>query len=330
MKSSLCSYLRCPLCRTALTIHATTGETESISEGTLTCTNGHTFAIENGIPLMFSPELPGYAAKMGEAEGWVQMSKDLGWYQSSAEIDLALPDVVEKLGWDPADASSWLSTQYSFSHMLQHLVRPGMRVLEIGAARGWAGRYLVEAGCDYTACDIVVDPQIGLGRAYFFMEHANCHFDLVGADGEYLPFDDNTFDLVFAAAALHHALDLPQMVKEMARVVKWGGAVAGLAEGVRAFKSSPEAELQAREKTYGINEHVHTLWDYYKAFMRSHLWVTKMYRSVGHEWFMADFRKKRIERWAKIPLLGEWITAIDIMGYAHEYDGLTIYGRKLF
>jgi len=28
--------------------------------------------------------------------------------------------------------------------------------------------------------------------------------------------------------------------------------------------------------------------------------------------------------------MGEWITAIDIMGYAHEYDGLTMYSRKLF
>lgn len=330
MKQKLLAYLRCPLCRTSFTVEPELSQVETITSGTLTCANAHTFAVENGIPIMLSPELPGYAVKMGEAEGWVKMSKDLGWYQSSAEIDLALPDVVAQLGWDPADASSWLSAQYSFSHLMQHLVKPGMRILEIGAARTWTGRFFAEAGCEYTACDIVVDPEIGLGRGYFFMEHFNCHYDLVGADGEYLPFANNTFDLVFAISALHHAIDLPQMVREMARVTKWGGIVAGISEGVRAFESSPEAELQAQEKTYGINEHVHTLWDYYRAFLRSRLWVTKIYRAVGYEWFMADFRAKRVARWDKIPLLGEWIKAIDIMGYAHEYDGVTLYSRKLF
>lgn len=330
MKRSLCTYLRCPLCQRELTVESNSPQAETIIDGSLSCPNGHTFTIENGIPIMLSPDFPGYSEKMGEAAGWVQMSKDLGWYESSAEVDLALPNVVEKLGWDPADASSWLSAQYSFAHMMQHLVRPGMRVLEVGAARAWAGRYLVEAGCDYTACDIVVDPQIGLGRGYFFMDQFNCEFHLVGADGEYLPFADNTFDLVFAISALHHAIDLPQMVKEIARVTKRGGYAVGISEGVRAFESKPEADLQALEKTYGINEHVHSLWDYYSAFLRSRLLVTKMYRAVGHEWFMADFRKERIARWQKIPLLGEWIIAINIMGYAHEYDGLTIYSRKLF
>ena len=120
------------------------------------------------------------------------------------------------------------------------------------------------------------------------------------------------------------------MVREMARVAKRGAVVAALAEGVRDFHSSTDADLQATEKTYGINEHVHTLLDYYMAFVRNKLWVTKMYRAVGHEWFVTEERKKRIARWAAIPLLGDWITTVDLMGFTHEYDGLTVYSRKLW
>lgn len=330
MKASLSHYLRCPSCQAELTIDAKQVQNDMIWSGTLTCKHGHCFMIDNGIPQMFSPELPGYTAKMGEAAGWVRLAQDRGWYEPLPEIDLALPHVVEKLGWRPADASGWLGTEYSLAHLFKHVVRPGMRVLEIGAAKAWAGRFFVEAGCEYTACDIVADPKIGLARSYFFMEQAHCHYELVATDAEYLPFADNTFDLVFAIAALHHALDLPQMLKSIARVTKRGGTVAGLAEGVRSFRANPNAAQQADEKTYGINEHVYSLRDYFNAFLSNGLWVTRLYRAIGHEWFLTESRKKRVDRWAQIPYWGDWFVALDILGFTHEYDGVSIYGKKLY
>ena len=79
-----------------------------------------------------------------------------------------------------------------------------MRVLEVGAAKCWAGQHLLPLGVDYVATDILDDPKIGLGRGAFFGD-----FPRVQADAEHLPFADGSFDLAYCVATLHHALDLP-------------------------------------------------------------------------------------------------------------------------
>lgn len=333
MKQTLLDYLCCPLCRKQVTLYSTVEEQAAdaiITEGQLRCTGcGQEFMVANGIPAMFAPQLPRYAEKLREANGWVAIAKAQGWYEASPVIDLALPDVVEKLGWDPVDGSSWLGTSHSFHDMMARYVRPGMKVLEIGAAKTWAGRYFTAKGCNYTGCDIMADDQIGVGRAHFFMAESKSFYEVVQADAEFLPFADRSFDLVFAVAALHHALDLPAMVGEMARVVKQGGIVAGLGEGVRAFHASDNAEIQATEKTYGINEHAYTLADYYRAFLRNRLWVTKIYRAADEKWFMPDATKAKLARWRQIPLVGDWLATVGLVGYWHDYEGLSIYSRKL-
>ena len=329
MKLALLAYLRCPLCRQTLELVETGLVMEQMMEGQLRCTGcRQIFSVGNGIPTMLAPQMTGYAEKMREADGWVAMSKAQGWYEADPVVDLALPDVVTKLGWDPAASSNWVGAAYSFQDLLTRFARPGLRVLEIGAAKTWAGHYFTAQGCTYTGCDLMADPQIGLGRSQFFMEQFNTEYAVVAADAEQLPFADESFDLVFAIAALHHALDLPKMVSEMARVVKRGGIVAGINEGVRAFRASPNAEGQATEKGYGINEHVYTLWDYYTAFRRHGLRITKIYRAAGDELLQTNSQRGRfrVQRW--LPKLSQGFVTALLIGFLHEYDGLSIYSAK--
>lgn len=329
MKKALLDYLCCPLCHGALTIAEPSAIAEQVMRGQLRCTRcGQTYAVENGIPTMLAPQMAGYTEKMREAAGWVTMAQAQGWYAATPEVDLALPDVVTKLGWDPAASSNWVGAAYSFHDLVTRFARPGLRVLEIGAAKTWAGHYFTAQGCTYTGCDLMADPQIGLGRSQFFMEQFNTEYAVVTADAERLPFADASFDLVFAIAALHHALDLPKMVGEMARVVKRGGIVAGLNEGVRAFRASPDAEGQATEKGYGINEHVYTLWDYYAAFRRHRLSITKIYRAAGDEWFTGDKKQRRLKLWRRLPWLSNGVLTALLIGFLHKYDGLSIYSVK--
>ena len=129
-------------------------------------------------------------------------------------------------------------------------VRPGMRVLEVGAAKAWAAQHLVPRGVEYVATDILADPNVGLGRGAFYAGRVG-PFGRVQADGEHLPFADGAFDLAYCVAALHHALDLGRMVSELARVTRRGGTVAALNEGTRALRASGEADDQAEEKGSG-------------------------------------------------------------------------------
>ncbi len=329
MKRTLLDTLICPLCHADLALVTAEERDGVIDEGLLVCTGcGHPWAIHNRIPIMLSPRLPDYEKKMGEARGWVAISQAEGWYEPTDALDLSLPNPVETFGWDPVEGSTWLATKYSFAHLLDWYVKPGMRVLEVGAARTWAGRFFVERGCTYTACDIVTDPKIGLGRSQFFIDHAG-HYEAVAADFEYLPFKSGSYDLVFAIAALHHALDLPRMLAEMSRVCRVGGVVAGLNEGVRAYGATADTDVQAAEKTYGINEHVYTLTDYFGSFWRSGLRVNRFERGIGYEWFMSEENKRRVALLQQVPLAGEWLAPLMVLGFAHPNDGVSLYATKM-
>jgi 2-polyprenyl-6-hydroxyphenyl methylase / 3-demethylubiquinone-9 3-methyltransferase len=41
--------------------------------------------------------------------------------------------------------------------------------------------------------------------------------------GEKLPFDDNSFDIVFCCDVLEHVSDVPKVISEISRVLKKGG-----------------------------------------------------------------------------------------------------------
>jgi SAM-dependent methyltransferase len=303
----LLEILRCPFCRSSLR-----------EDGSgLVCTGcGRSFGrSDDGIPLMLHEDLPGAREKLIEAEGWLEKARAEGWYEPDDAVDRVLPFVNRELGWDDPN---WLANGHSFQVLLDRYVQEGrrLRVLEVGAAKAWAARFWLERDCEYVATDILVDPNIGLGRGAFYGD-----FGRVQADGENLPFGDATFDITYCVATLHHALDLPKMVKEMARVTKPGGVVAGLNEGVRGLGRSSDNPDQAGEKELGINEHVHTAVAYASAFMRTGLVLRRMERSDGWPPVPFGFFLSRI------PKIGMTVGTIAHLSAA-RYAGVSIYARK--
>ncbi|HZT45934.1 MAG TPA: methyltransferase domain-containing protein [Gaiellaceae bacterium] len=303
--------MRCPVCRGRLA-----------EDDGLRCQGcaAH-FEVEDGIPRMLDDRLPGIASKRGEIEGWVAMAKAQGWYEPDDEIDARLPFLCRDCGWDDR---TWRANEHSFSLLLDRYVRPGMRVLEVGAAKAWAAQHLVPRGVEYVATDILADAQIGIGRGAFYAERVG-PFARVQADGEHLPFADGAFDLVYCVAALHHALDLRRMVSELARVTRRGGVVAALNEGTRAVRASGEVDDQAEEKQYGINEHVHTLYAYLWAFLRSGLVVTRVEHAEGD----ADLARRRIGgKLRRVPFVGRQ-AATWFAQTCYGYSGVSLFARKV-
>jgi SAM-dependent methyltransferase len=143
----------------------------------------------------------------------------------------------------------------------------------------------------------------------------------VQADGENLPFADASFDVTYCIATLHHALDLTRMVREMARVTKPGGVVAGLNEGTRGIGRSSDNPEQAGEKELGINEHVHTVLAYAGAFLRSGLVPRRMERSDGYTPVPFGYHLSRV------PKVGMTLGTIAHLS-AGQYAGVSIYARK--
>jgi uncharacterized protein YbaR (Trm112 family) len=306
VETGLLELLRCPVCRAHV----------AERRERLACTGcGREFGLEDGIPLMLHEDLPGAQEKLGETAGWVEKARSEGWYEPDDAVDAVLPFVNRDLGWDDL---GWLANGHSFQVLLDRYVGElrGLRVLEVGAAKAWASRFWLERDCEFVATDILVDSKIGLGRGAFYGE-----FGRVQADGEHLPFADESFDVVYCVATLHHALDLRRMVREMARVARPRAIVAGLNEGTRGVGRSPENPDQAAEKEVGINEHVHTVWAYLAAFAAAGLRVRRIERSDGR----TPSPYGRVL--SKIPKIGLSLGTAVHLSVVH-YCGVSVYAWK--
>jgi len=301
LDTALLEILRCPICRGRLQRRA-----EFACE---TC--GRSFGVDGGIPLFLHDDLPGARAKKRELEGWLAKARGEGWYEPDDEIDRKLPWVDPELAGD-----IWLANAHSFSLMLDRYVEPGMHVLEVGAAKCWAAPHLLARGCSYVGSDTLTDANIGLGRGSLYGA-----FPRVQADAEHLPFADEVFDTTFCVATLHHALDLSAMVREMARVTRRGGLVCALNEGTRGVFASGDSPEQEAEKKLGINEHVHTVWAYFGAFVRARLRVRRMERAEG--WPLVGLSGV-LER---VPKLGMTLGTLVHLSTG-SYAGVSIYSRR--
>lgn len=306
----LSQLLRCPTCRSRLE-----------GDGPLTCTSCRAqYAIEEEIPRMLDERAAGVAAKRREAEGWAAIARAQGWYEPDDHVDAVLPYVNRDLGWEDL---TWAANEHSFQLLLD-VLEPGMRVLEVGAAKCWAAQHIVPRGCEYVATDVLVDRNIGLGRGAFYEDRVG-PFPRVQADGESLPFASGSFDVAYCVATLHHALDLGAMVRELARVTRRGGHVLGLNEGTRAIWRSGKAPGQVEERRYGINEHVHTLYAYLWAFARAGILVRRVEQADGYQ----ELAGRRIGgRLLRLPLVGR-SAATFFTQSCYGYQGVSLVGRKL-
>jgi ubiquinone/menaquinone biosynthesis C-methylase UbiE len=110
--------------------------------------------------------------------------------------------------------------------------RPFGDALEIGAGTGYFGLNLLQLGAieRLTATDISLGMLETLGLT---AERLGLEAETVTTDAEELPFRDESFDLVYGHAVLHHIPDLGRAVAEFRRVLRPGGVLAFCGEPSR-------------------------------------------------------------------------------------------------
>jgi SAM-dependent methyltransferase len=104
--------------------------------------------------------------------------------------------------------------------------------LEIGAGTGYFSLNLLQAGAIERATATDISP----GMLATLEENATrlgLEVRTAAAEAETLPFPDESFDLVFGHAVLHHIPDLPQAFSEFSRVLRPGGTLAFCGEPSR-------------------------------------------------------------------------------------------------
>ena len=105
--------------------------------------------------------------------------------------------------------------------------------LEIGSGTGYFSLNLVQLGViqRLTATDISPGMLDRLARTAEALGVENV--STVATEAERLPFEDESFDLVFGHAVLHHIPDLDRAFAEFKRVLRPGGAIAFAGEPSR-------------------------------------------------------------------------------------------------
>jgi len=138
---------------------------------------------------------------------------------------------------------------------IQSFFPPTMsRALDIGAGRGIASYALARDGFSKV---VALEPDgsdmVGAGAIRLLAQQTGLPICVTEEFSERLPFDDASFDLVFARAVLHHTRDLEVACSEFHRVLRPGGKLIAVREHVL---SCPEdlprfLEIHPLHKLYG-------------------------------------------------------------------------------
>jgi ubiquinone/menaquinone biosynthesis C-methylase UbiE len=97
-------------------------------------------------------------------------------------------------------------------------------ILEAGTGKGYFALALANEGFHFTAFDISAADQeyAQFNLAYHGLEK-QVHFDV--ADAEHLPYEDGSFDVIFAVSMVHHLSSVREVCNELVRILSPSGKI---------------------------------------------------------------------------------------------------------
>jgi len=97
---------------------------------------------------------------------------------------------------------------------------PGKKLLEVGCGMGTDLLQFARGGASVTGVDLT-PRSIEISRQHLSVYEVRGDFVLT--DGEQLPFEDESFDVVYSNGVLHHTPDTAGAIREVHRVLRPGG-----------------------------------------------------------------------------------------------------------
>ncbi len=169
----------------------------------------------------------------------------------------------------------WLSSEWQA--IREFLPAASGTALDIGAGNGIASYALAKDGWQVAALEPDPSNLVGVGAIRQLASESNLPIEVVQEFGEQLPFPDAHFNVVFARQVLHHARDLPQLCREICRVLKPGGVFISARDHVISSTADLPKFLDVHplHKLYG-GEHAYLRSEYLGAIESSNLKVQRV------------------------------------------------------
>lgn len=164
--------------------------------------------------------------------------------------------------------------------LLGELAPRARQLLDMPGGNGIATYAFSAAGFAVTTVEPNASDSVGRGAISQVLDADGLQARIVDAWGESLPFEDQSFDVVYVRQGLHHASDLGKMLGEIARVLRPCGMVMACREHVvDNYGESLQAFLasQVDHQLYG-GENAFTLSDYCSAIRNAGL---ELLRELG-------------------------------------------------
>jgi 2-polyprenyl-3-methyl-5-hydroxy-6-metoxy-1,4-benzoquinol methylase len=179
-------------------------------------------------------------------------------------------------------------------------VQPG-HVLDVGAGRGISSYAFARDGWQVTALEPNGSDVVGAGAIRGLMADSNLSAEVVQTWGEQLPFGDGSFAVVHCRQVLHHARDLRQLCREVARVLVPDGLLIATREHVITRSEDLQAFLDGHplHRLYG-GEHAYRLDEYLGALSAAGLRMQQVLNPLesninSYPQSLADIKR----RWAR-------------------------------
>lgn len=213
MRVTSAERLRCPVCGDRLRIERDSDGPE-IDSGSLSCTCGRSFSIEDGIASLVYPD------ELRPSDAEFQQKYDAG----AETYDANLAWLFEAFSVDELGLRRWMVDLLD--------LQPGSRVLDVGCGTGKDSLLMLER-IGPTGELFAQDLSIGMLRvARRKLAEAGGQVDLFQTNASYLPFADVQFDAAFHFGGINEFGELRGALAEMTRVVKPGGKVVVGDEGI--------------------------------------------------------------------------------------------------
>lgn len=209
----------------------------------------------------------------------------------------------------------WNSTEWKAIRKLLPSERGA--AIDIGAGRGITSYALAYDGWTVTALEPDPSAEVGAGAIRRLASSQHLPIAVIEEFGEKIPCPSESFDLVFARQALHHARNLSAFCREASRLLKPGGLFLTARDHVISKQSDLPVFLERHplHRLYG-GEHAYFLRDYVHAIQNAGFTIERIVRPLESAINLAPLTEESLRD--------------ALAGRLAHYPGGTIAARMLF